>query len=71
MTQAQVTMDVRKVSDKVSVIDVEGDLTAFAEGVLGPSGGKPLLPVLPKPQGEDEDGEAGDNYDPERHPQSY
>ncbi len=27
-------MDVRKVSDKVSVIDVEGELTAFAEGVL-------------------------------------
>jgi anti-sigma B factor antagonist len=34
MPQAQVTMDVRKVSDKVSVIDVEGELTAFAEGVL-------------------------------------
>jgi anti-sigma B factor antagonist len=34
MAQAQVKMDVRKVSDKVSVIDVEGDLTAFAEGVL-------------------------------------
>ena len=34
MPQAQVTMDVRKVSDKVSVIDVKGELTAFAEGVL-------------------------------------
>jgi anti-sigma B factor antagonist len=27
-------MDVRKVSEKVSVIDVKGELTAFAEGVL-------------------------------------
>ena len=34
MTQAQAKMDVRKVSDEVSVIDVEGELTAFAEGVL-------------------------------------
>ena len=34
MPQAQVTMDVRKVSDRVSVIDVKGELTAFAEGVL-------------------------------------
>ncbi len=34
MAQAQVKMDVRKVSDKVSLIDVEGELTAFAEGVL-------------------------------------
>ena len=34
MAQAQVKMGVRKVSDKVSVIDVEGELTAFAEGVL-------------------------------------
>ena len=34
MPQAQVTMDVRKVSDGVSVIDVKGELTAFAEGVL-------------------------------------
>jgi anti-sigma B factor antagonist len=34
MPQAQVTMDVRKVGDKVSVIDVKGELTAFAEGVL-------------------------------------
>ena len=34
MPQAKVTMDVRKVSDDVSVIDVKGELTAFAEGVL-------------------------------------
>ena len=34
MPQAQVTMDVRKVNDKVSIIDVKGELTAFAEGVL-------------------------------------
>ena len=34
MPQAQVTMDVRKVNDKVSVIDVKGELNAFAEGVL-------------------------------------
>ena len=34
MPQAQVKLDVRKVSDKVSVIDVEGELIAFAEGVL-------------------------------------
>jgi len=34
MPQAQVTMNVRRVNDKVSVIDVKGDLTAFAEGVL-------------------------------------
>jgi hypothetical protein len=34
MPQAQVAMDVRKVSDMVSVIDVKGELTAFAEGVL-------------------------------------
>jgi anti-sigma B factor antagonist len=32
--QAQVMMDVRKVSDDMSVIDVKGELTAFAEGVL-------------------------------------
>jgi anti-sigma B factor antagonist len=34
MPQAQVTMDVRKVNDKVSIIDVKGELTAFAESVL-------------------------------------
>ncbi|MCA1687484.1 MAG: STAS domain-containing protein [Actinobacteria bacterium] len=34
MPQAQVTMDVRKVNEKASVIDIKGELTAFAEGVL-------------------------------------
>lgn len=34
LPQAQVTMDVRKVSDDVSVIGVKGELTAFAEGLL-------------------------------------
>ena len=34
MPQAQVTMDVRKVSERVSVIDIKGELTAFAEDVL-------------------------------------
>jgi anti-sigma B factor antagonist len=34
MPQAQVEMDVRKVNDKVSIIDIKGELTAFAEGVL-------------------------------------
>ena len=34
MPHAQVAMDVRKVNDKVSVIDVKGELTAFAESVL-------------------------------------
>ena len=34
MPHAQVTMDVRKVSDRVSVVDVKGELTAFGEGVL-------------------------------------
>src|SRR3712207_2549266 len=34
MPRAQVTMDIRKVNDHVSVIDVKGELTAFAEGVL-------------------------------------
>jgi anti-sigma B factor antagonist len=34
MPHAQVTMEVRKVSDNVSIIDVKGELTAFAEGVL-------------------------------------
>ena len=34
MPQAQVTMDVRKGNYKGSVIDVKGELTAFAEGVL-------------------------------------
>ena len=34
MPQAQVTMDVRKVGDDVSIIDIKGELTAFAEAVL-------------------------------------
>lgn len=34
MPQAQVTMDVRKVGDNASVIDIRGELTGFAEGVL-------------------------------------
>jgi len=34
MPRAQVKMDVRKASEKVSVIDIEGDLTAFSEDVL-------------------------------------
>ncbi len=34
MPQAQVTMDVRKVNEGVSVIDIKGELSAFAEGVL-------------------------------------
>ena len=34
MPQAQVTMDVRRVGEAVSVIDVKGELTAFAEDVL-------------------------------------
>jgi anti-sigma B factor antagonist len=34
MPQAQITMEVRRVGDKVSIIDVKGELTAFAEGVL-------------------------------------
>ena len=34
MPQAQVKMNVRKVSEKVSIIDVEGDFNAFAEAVL-------------------------------------
>jgi anti-sigma B factor antagonist len=34
MPQAQVTMDVRKASEKACVIDVKGELTAFSESVL-------------------------------------
>jgi anti-sigma B factor antagonist len=34
MPQAQVKMNVRKVGEKAAIIDVEGELTAFAEGVL-------------------------------------
>ena len=34
MPEAQVKMNVRKASEKASIIDVQGELTAFAEGVL-------------------------------------
>lgn len=34
MPQAQVKMNVRKAGDGASIIDVEGELAAFAEGVL-------------------------------------
>ena len=34
MPEAQVEMNVRKASEKVSIIDVHGELTAFAESVL-------------------------------------
>jgi anti-sigma B factor antagonist len=34
MPEAQVKMKVRRVSDNASIIDVEGELTAFAEAVL-------------------------------------
>ena len=34
MPEAQVKMNFRKASEKVSIIDVEGELTAFAEDVL-------------------------------------
>ncbi len=34
MPQATVTMNVRKVSDKISIIDIQGEITAFAENVL-------------------------------------
>ncbi len=34
MPQAQVRMNVRKVGEKAAIIDIEGELTAFAEGVL-------------------------------------
>ncbi len=34
MPQATVTMNVRKVSDKTSIIDIQGEVTAFAENVL-------------------------------------
>jgi anti-sigma B factor antagonist len=34
MPQAQVKMNVRKAGEKAAIIDVEGELTAFAEGVL-------------------------------------
>ncbi len=34
MPQAKVSMDVRKVNNKASIIDIKGDVTAFAENVL-------------------------------------
>ena len=34
MPQAKVAMNVRKISDKVSIIDISGEVTAFAENVL-------------------------------------
>ena len=34
MPQAKVAMNVRKVSPQASVIDIEGEVTAFAENVL-------------------------------------
>ena len=34
MPQATVTMNVRKVSDKISIIDIQGEITAFAENVI-------------------------------------
>jgi anti-sigma B factor antagonist len=34
MPQAQVKMEVRKAGENVSIIDVQGELTAFAEAVL-------------------------------------
>ena len=34
MHQAHVTMNVRKVNDRASIVDIEGELTAFAEPTL-------------------------------------
>ena len=34
MTQAKATMDVRKASDTASVVDIHGEINAFAENVL-------------------------------------
>ncbi len=34
MPEAQVRMNVRKAGEKAAIIDIEGELTAFAEGVL-------------------------------------
>jgi anti-sigma B factor antagonist len=34
MPKAEVKMDVRKASENAAVIDIEGELTGFAEGVL-------------------------------------
>ena len=34
MPQAKITMNVRKVNPKASIIDIQGEVTAFAESVL-------------------------------------
>ena len=34
MPQAKVSMNVRKINEKASIIDIEGEITAFAENVL-------------------------------------
>jgi anti-sigma B factor antagonist len=34
MPKAEVSMDVRKANDSVSIVDIQGELTAFSEGVL-------------------------------------
>jgi len=34
MTEAKVTMSVRSVSDSASIIDIQGEITSFAESVL-------------------------------------
>ncbi len=34
MPQAKVSMNVRRINDKASIIDIEGEVTAFAENVL-------------------------------------
>src|SRR5215472_7179786 len=34
MPQANVVMNVRKINDTVSIIDIEGDVSAFAEDIL-------------------------------------
>ena len=34
MPQANVVMNVRKISNTVSIIDIEGDVSAFAEDIL-------------------------------------
>lgn len=35
MSEQAVTMEVREVSDQVSVVDIRGDVTAASEGALG------------------------------------
>ena len=34
MAQANVTMDVRKVNDRIAIIDIKGEINAYAESVL-------------------------------------